>query len=246
MNLKKLFLLIFMSLIIFKLEAQTKQVDKQNLYWIRYYNQLSINNKITWHNEFEDRRFIEKNKQHHFIAHSRLHYKILPTTDVAFGVTFGLQSPQDPNATSNLVVPETRIVQEINYNNSITKRLSLQHRLRVDERFIHKNNGKELLDGYDFNFRFRFRIQASYKLNKENSKTTSTLKASDELMINFGKKIVYNQFDQNRIYVGFEQSLSKNISAELGYLHWYQQRASGNQFYNREIIRFTIFHKINL
>jgi hypothetical protein len=65
-------------------------------------------------------------------------------------------------------------------------------------------------------------------------------------MINVGKAIVYNQFDQNRIYVGIEQGLGKGISAEIGYLYWYQQRASGNQFFERDIIRFTLNHKIKL
>jgi hypothetical protein len=37
----------------FGLQAQTKQVINQSLYWVRYYNQLSINKKLTWHNEIK-------------------------------------------------------------------------------------------------------------------------------------------------------------------------------------------------
>lgn len=235
-------LLILLNIVV---KAQ-KIVSHQSLYWIRYYNQLSLNKKITWHNEIEDRRFFENNRQHHFIIHSRLHYKIYPNTDIVFGLTYSLQSPQDPNSLLNLVVPEIRPVQEINFSNQISKRLSIQQRLRIDERFIHKNNGKELIEGYDFNVRFRYRLQANYKFNNENSKLQTTLKVADELMINAGSKIIYNQFDQNRIYVGIEQGFSKHLSAELGYLHWYQQRASGNQFFDRDIIRLTLYHKIKL
>ena len=65
-------------------------------------------------------------------------------------------------------------------------------------------------------------------------------------MFNAGKQIIYNQFDQNRIYAGLEQGLIKNISAEIGYIYWYQQRATGNQFFDRNIIRFTLLHKIDL
>ena len=161
-------------------------------------------------------------------------------------MTYSLQSPQDPNATINVVVPEKRIVQEFNLSNSLSKRLTFQQRLRIDERFIHKNNGKELLDGYDFNFRFRYRLQASYRVNKLEAPKATILKLSNELMVNAGKNIIYNQFDQNRLYVGIEQGFGKGISAELGYLHWYQQRASGNQFFDRDIIRFTLNHKIKL
>jgi hypothetical protein len=246
MEQKKILFLGLLFILNFGIKAQTKQVTNQSLYWIRYYNQLSLSEKWTWHNEFEDRRFFEHNQQQHFIIHSRMHYKILQNADVALGLTYSLQSPQDPNAKSDLVVPEIRPVQEINYGTSITKRLTIQHRLRIEERFIQKNNGKVLSDGYDFNFRFRYRLQANYKLTKEESKKPTTLKLSNELMINAGNTIVYNQFDQNRACLGIEQSLSKNVSVELSYLHWFQQRATGYQFFDREIIRFTIYHKIKL
>ena len=50
-------------------------------------------------------------------------------------------------------------------------------------------------------------------------------------MVNQGKHIVINQLDQNRIYLGIERGFYKGLSVELGYLHWYQQRPSANQFF---------------
>lgn len=65
-------------------------------------------------------------------------------------------------------------------------------------------------------------------------------------MINAGQKIVYNTFDQNRIYAGLQYGFNKNITFELGYLNSFQQRAGGVDYYDRDIIRFTLYHKINL
>jgi hypothetical protein len=65
-------------------------------------------------------------------------------------------------------------------------------------------------------------------------------------MVNQGKHIVINQFDQNRIYLGIERGFYKGLSVELGYLHWYQQRPSVNQFFERNIIRLTVNHKTHL
>src|SRR4028119_506510 len=90
----------FLLLVIFlkpAAEAQ-KTVTNQSLYWLRYNNQLTINKKWTWNNEIDDRRFFENSRQHHLIMHSRLHYKIFRNFDVAFGLTYSLQSPQDPNS----------------------------------------------------------------------------------------------------------------------------------------------------
>jgi Protein of unknown function (DUF2490) len=240
----------FSFLLLFLLSSITavsqKNITNQSLYWLRYYNQLSINKKLTWHNEIDDRRFFDANKQHHLIMHSRLHYKFFQNVDAALGMTYSLQSPQDPASTSELVIPELRPVQEINIVNPVTKKFSLQHRFRIEERFIHKNDGKTLLDGYDFNFRFRYRLQVNYIISKIEEKKPLTLKIAEEIMVNAGEHIVYNSFDQNRLYVGFEKSLGKGFSAELGYLYWFQQRSSGNQYFERDIMRFTLYHKIKL
>jgi hypothetical protein len=221
-------------------------ITNQNLYWTRYYNQLSLNAKLTWHNEVDMRRFMDNSRLHHVIAHSHIHYKIAPNFDIGAGITYSQQSPQFSDATSTLVVPEIRPFQEITQSQTLGKRVTLSHRFRLDERFIRKNNGTELLDGTDFNFRFRFRPQLAINLSKLENKTPTNLKIADELMVNFGGEIVYNHFDQNRVYVGLEKVLSKNFSVEMGYLHWYQQRSSGKDFFDRNILRLTVLHKMKL
>ena len=230
----------------FSVLAQKKETTFQSLYWTRYYNQLTINEKLTWHNEIDNRTFFQNNRHHHFIMHSRLHRKLSKNMDVAFGITYSLQSPQDPNSNSTLIIPEIRPHQEINYVNSINKRWSIQQRFRLDERFFRRNNGTELMDGFDFNVRFRYRVQVNYKLSKPENLKPTTLKIADELMLNAGKNIVYNQFDQNRVYLAVEQVFNKNFSFELGYMNWYQQRALGYQFFKRDIFRLTLYHKIKL
>ena len=223
-----------------------KNITSQNIYWLRYYNQLSIGKSLVWHNEIEDRRFFEGNTQHHLIVHSHLHYKFYPNMDAALGLTYSLQSPHDPSAITRLTVPEIRPFQELSLTNPVNKRLSLLHRFRLDERFIHKNNGTTLLDGSDFNFRFRYRFQINYTLTKPEAKNPIITKLSDELMVNAGSNIVYNYFDQNRVYFGAEFGLSKHLAAELGYVWWFQQRSAGNQYFDRNIVRLTVLHRIKL
>lgn len=243
----KLFLVILLILITTIKVAEAQKISiNQNLYWLRYYNQLTLNKKYVWHNELEERRFFDKSKPNNRIIHSRLHYKLKPNLDVAAGLTYSLQNPQDPNSTSNLIIPEIRPVQELNYTISISKKLSLQQRFRIDERFIRKNDGQQLLEGYNFNFRFRLRLQLIFKLSEEKNKTQTTIKIANELMLNAGKNVVYNQFDQNRVYFGIQQDLNSSLALELGYLNQYQQKASGNQFLNRDIVRLSLYHRLTL
>jgi hypothetical protein len=224
--------------------AQRQNV-RQNLYWIRYANTTALRNpKLSVQFEAEGRRFMETNERHHFITHSRLHYRINPQLNVAGGITYSRQSSQFPFREENLVVPEIRLVQEANYNIPVSKRVSIQQRLRIDNRFIRRNNGRELLEGYYFNFRFRFRLQGSILLNKDLAKQPTILKISNEVMLNAGSRIVYNIFDQNRIYLGVEKRFSKALAGEIGYLHWYQQTSAGSLFFDRNIIRTTLFHNL--
>lgn len=191
------------------------------------------------------RRFIDNNNLHQVIFHSHLHYKVLPSIDVALGLTYSRQSPQFSDATTDLVIPEIRPFQEITHSQALSKRFTLSHRFRLDERFISKNDGKVLLDGYDFTLRYRYRIQGTILLSKKEDKTPTTAKISDELMLNSGGNIIYNHFDQNRIYVAIEQRISPTLALELGYLHWFQQRSSGKDFFDRNIYRLTIYHRLN-
>jgi hypothetical protein len=235
---------VLLSLSISSSYGQRQNVS-QNLFWMRYANTTALKNpKLSVQFESEGRRFFETKERHHFIMHSRLHYRVTPQFNVAGGITYSRQSSQFPFREDNLVVPEIRLVQEANYNIPVSRRFSIQQRLRIDNRFIRRNNGRELLEGHYFNFRFRFRLQGSILLNKDLTKNATLLKISNEVMLNSGSRIVYNIFDQNRIYVGVEKRFSRALSGEIGYLHWYQQTAAGSVFFNRNIMRTTLFHNI--
>jgi len=55
-----------------------------------------------------------------------------------------------------------------------------------------------------------------------------------------------NTFDQNRIYLAVNYKLNTSFAFELGYMNWFQQQKSGVDFYNRDILRLSIIHSIDL
>jgi Protein of unknown function (DUF2490) len=241
---KASYLLIITAFLLhsFAIKAQSKQVSQQNLYWLRYSSQISFSPKLSLQSEIENRRFFKHNRQHHFIFHNRLHYKF-SRVEVAGGFTYSWQSPQDPESMSQLTVPELRTVQELHYQTSASKKLSITHRFRVDERFIRRSDGIKLLEGYEFNWRFRYRLLASLKLDIFSENQPTQIKLANEIMVNAGKNILYNQFDQNRVIIAFEQNLNARTSIEFSYIYWYQQRTSGFQYYQRDISRLTLSQK---
>jgi len=234
-------------LVCFASKAQTdKNIDHQSLLWTRYYNQLTINNKWSLHTEFDNRIFINTNPTKENLYEMRLQgrYKINPNIEVGGGFAYFSVATQDPDVSFDFRIPEYRSQQDLIYKQDFGD-FTLNQRFQVEERFFHNANKEGLLPGTTYFWRFRYRLQGEYSCWKKENQYLKAI-VYDELMINGGQNVVKNTFDQNRIYAALQYGVNKNIALELGYLNSFQQRASGVDYFYRDIIRFTFFHKIKL
>lgn len=73
-----------------------------------------------------------------------------------------------------------------------------------------------------------------------NPKVPSVVLA-DDIAVQFGPKVVYNTFDQNRVFLGLRQTLGRSWSFDLGYMLVYQQRASGYQYDLNHTLRWFFY-----
>lgn len=225
--------------------AQTeKNVDHQSLLWARYYNLLTINEKWSVHSEFDNRIFINPVEENLYEFRVQGRYKINENIEVGAGFAYFSTATQTPEITFNFRIPEYRGQQDIIWKQDFNQ-FALFQRFQVEERFFHNSNNEGLLSGTTFFWRFRYKIQGEYNFWKKEAQYLKAI-VNDELMINGGENVVKNTFDQNRIYAAFQYGINKNIALELGYLNSFQQRVSGADYFDRDIIRFTFYHKINL
>ncbi|MBX0333711.1 DUF2490 domain-containing protein [Pontibacter sp. HSC-14F20] len=225
-------------------QSSGKKVTHQELIWFTYTNTLKFSPKWALISEIHERRFINPDRHHQFVLRSQARYALGENWEAVAGLTYFRQSPNDPNATQRLVVPELRPHVQLNYNQPLV-RFMITHRYRAEKRFFRNTADGELADGYNTNYRFRYRLGIEYHLTDIREQPLK-LKVSDELLINAGKNIIYNRFDQNRMYAGLNYAILNDLEVEAGYLNWYQQRPAGDQFYNRHIINLTISHRIDL
>ncbi|TRX38836.1 DUF2490 domain-containing protein [Flavobacterium sp. ZT3R18] len=240
----KIFRILCLLFICFVSRAQTeKNVDHQSLLWTRYYSHLTLNNKWSLHTEFDNRVFLKPTEENLYLIRLQGRYKINNEFETGGGFAYFSVATQDPDVTNDFNVPEYRTQQDITWKQDIG-RVTLNQRFQVEERFIHNANKEELLPGTTFSWRFRYRLQGEYSCWKKENQYLKAI-VYDELMINAGESIIKNTFDQNRIYAALQYGVNKNIALELGYLKSFQQRASGVDYFDRDIIRFTFFHKIN-
>ncbi|HWR94219.1 MAG TPA: DUF2490 domain-containing protein [Flavobacterium sp.] len=236
-----LFLILTFNFLFAQLE---KNIDHQSLFWSRYYNQLSINSQWSIHTEFDSRIFLNPLEENQYVFRIQGRYKVNKNIEIGAGFSYFSVATQNPEITYPYRIPEYRGQQDITWKQEYCN-FTLNQRFQIEERFIQNSNKEELLPNSTFFWRFRYRLQGEYLFSKKQSSFLKLI-VYDELMINAGENIVYNTFDQNRIYGAMQYGFNKNISLELGYLKSFQQRASGLNYYNRDIIRFTLYHKIFL
>jgi hypothetical protein len=239
--------LLFLLVVTNSVFAQ-KEITKQSLVWYGLFTTLEFNERWYFQNEIQERHFINPTAQHQFIVRSHMH-RILGKTgwEASISACFFFQNPNDPNAAVKLTVPEVRPHLEFVYKQKLDK-ITFDHRFRAEVRFFNNFNESrtELEDGFEYsNYRFRYKLQATIPLFKMDENRALKFKVSDELFINAGNKIVTNVFDQNRVYAGLNYDILNNLSFEVGYLNWFQQKPDGF-FFDRDILRFTVFHTLNL
>lgn len=238
------FLLFFLLTNVALFAQSDKNIDHQSILWTRYYNQLLLTEKWSLHSEFDNRVFLKPVEENLYVIRIQGRYKINDHLETGAGFAYFSVDTQVPEINPDYNTPEYRGQQDLTWKSNVNK-VTLIQRFQVEERFIHNANKEELLPGTTFFWRFRYRLQGDYTFWK---KEKQLLKAvlSDEIMFNFGKKIIKNTFDQNRIYAAIHYGLNSNLAFELGYLNSFQRRSNGIDYFNRDIIRFSIFHKIKI
>ena len=133
---------------------------------------------------------------------------------------------------------EERIYQQAQITSKIGT-VSVLQRLRNEQRWQQKMVNDQWSGDYRFTNRIRY--LASFTIPVFSNKKMPSLVLSDELLIHFGKEVVYNTFDQNRFFVGIKQVVNPKLSFDFGYMNVYQQKYSGYQYDCNHTLRLFFY-----
>ncbi len=127
-------------------------------------------------------------------------------------------------------------------------RFRITQGFRLEQRFRRKTvPGDALAKGFTYNGRFRYAITAMLPLSdKAFAANTVSLVVNNEFFLNFGGRIVYNYFDQNRFFAGINYHISPSANLQLGYLNVFQQLPAGNQYRSINAPRIFFFHSLDV
>lgn len=225
-------------------QSAAKEVHHREQLWLGYFNQTRLTNKFGFWVDVHYRQtdnFVGRPFQ--FIFRPALTYFIKDNLRFNVGYAFVNHFPAKGLDTSR---PEHRGWQQIWWNQKYSGLTTLQW-LRFEQRFNRKIANDELLDGYNFNYRLRYNMSFFIPLKgKELAAKTPFLAIMNEVFLNFGGKIVYNTFDQNRFFAGVGYQFTSHLNAQLGYMNVFQQEASGNKYMSTNAIRLFFFHSLDL
>lgn len=227
------------------LSAQKITTSHQQI-WAAYANQTRLTNKVGVWLEGQLRTkedFAEDLSTG--IARAGVTYYLNDATKLTAGYAYVHHYPG--NNHPGVARPEHRPWQQLQWHTKYP-RVRLMQWLRVEERFLRRiKDADELAEGHNFNYRVRYNFLFNTPLGK-NAFTPGSVSfvLNNEVHLNFGKEIVFNTFDQNRLFTGFNYHVNAHDQLQAGYLYLYQQQAAGNRYRYIHAARITYLHNLDL
>ncbi len=228
------------------LAQATKQIHVEEQTWLGYFNQTRFSNRwgIWFDGHFRATEHFVKEPSK-LLLRTGLTYYVTDDLKLTNGYTFVNHFPEQGHA--RISQPEHRIWQQIQLHTKYGKVRTMQW-LRLEERFRRRiKNDDELGEGYAFDTRLRYNYLLNIPLSKKGIVPhTFSVVLNDEIFINLGPGIVYNKFDQNRLFAGLGYQLSDHSNLQVGYLNVTQQLAAGNTYRSIHAIRLFFFQNLDL
>ncbi len=136
-------------------------------------------------------------------------------------------------------VNEHRLYQQAIFTTKLGSTNLLQ-RVRNEQRWQQIIADDKPTGDWRFTNRVRYLISVTIPVSKNQWVPKPVI--AEEILFHFGKPIVYNTFDQNRLFLGIRQKLSSNLNFDFGYMNVYQQKFSGFQYDMNHTIRLFFYY----
>ena len=225
-------------------QTPTKTVHNREQAWVAYFNQTRLTDKwglwLDVHYRMTD-NFVSRPLQ--LLIRPGVTYFIKDNLRATAGYGLIEHYPAKGLQTTRT---EHRIWQQISWNQKYP-RLATTQWLRLEERYNEKvaNDVKTGRYIYTWRTRYNFSFFVPLKGNDIGPKVPYVA-LQNELFLSFGKNVVYNTFDQNRLFIGMGYQFNSNLNAQLGYMNVFQQNGSGNDYFSSHTIRLYVYHSVDL
>lgn len=205
----------FLLVLLLAANVNAQKTDTGN--WFLYFGNQKINNRWNWHNEVQYRNYNFAGDLEQLLLRTGIGYNLSENNNnLLLGYAYIHSETYVAGTDDKLETDEHRIFQQF-----ITKqqfgRINIQHRYRVEERFVKD----------DFKLRLRYFLSLNIPINKKvMEKNAVYASAYNEIFLNTEQ----NQFDRNRLYGGIGYCFNKSIKIEAGIMSQMMANNSRAQF----------------
>lgn len=189
-----------LSLVFTKIQAQ-KSADKQLGTWYMYNGSHKISEKYSLKTMAHLRYFELASEFQQEIYRLGINYIFNPKSNLTLGVSYS--TGDLAYDTSSIDLYESRLYEDLNLK-SIWRKFTAKHRIRLEQRFIHKNITIDQFQNW-----VRYDLNISYPLSK-----VWSAYVFNELFLNLNKS---KRFAQNWTGAGFLYKLNNHIKLRAGY-----------------------------
>jgi len=191
--------------------------DSQSGNWLMYFGNQKINDRWNWHNEIQYRNYNFVGDLEQLLLRTGIGYNLSANNNnLLLGYAYIHSEPYIAGTDEKSNVNEHRIFQQFITRQQFS-RFYLQHRYRIEERFIED----------DFKMRFRYFLGLNIPLNKKEMVSKAVyLSLYNEIFIQPKSPV----FDRNRIYGAIGYVFSKNIRIEAGWMTQLLEKSHRGQF----------------
>ena len=236
---KKVLPLVFviLSINILKAQVQQKEINEQSQAWVSINSTVRVYKNWGFIADAHVRRTNFAADPSFFFLRGGINYWVKDNFTLVAGYGRMWVAPSTEGwhhfAVENRVYEQAQIVQK-------TKHFVFLNRLRNEQRWQEKIAADTFTGNYKFTDRIRYLINVNAILFK--NRYYPSLVVADELCVQFGKEVVYNTFDQNRMFFGLKQNISKPLSFDIGYMWVYQQLPKGYQYGSYHTFRLFFYY----
>jgi hypothetical protein len=241
LKIKLIILVIFFPIIAFGQAQTEKVINQQTQSWVSINTLTKFSNHwgiiadahIRCNEIFKDNNF--------YFVRGGMSYIPNSLVSITGGYAHMWLAPTNPDWST--FSDENRIYQQVQLNTKAGK-VNILQRIRNEQRWQEKITNDEPAGENRFTDRVRYLISFNIPVFKK--KMAPQLVLSDEILIHFGKEVVYNTFDQNRLFIGIKQAINPKLSFDFGYMNVYQQKYSGCQYDMNHTLRLFFYLNTSL
>lgn len=241
MNFRLLPLLIFIFAgINASLFAQSEQVYPQSGgYWVGYFGDNKINSRFGIHSEVQARNYGIDQSVETLLLRAGLNVYLNPSTMVTAGYGYIYGDPTSDDVIASQT-SENRIWQQLILRNR-TRNIFLEHRYRLEQRFIHNRTSET----HQTDHRVRYRFQTIFPLYSIDPYLRHWfVSVNNEIMVNL-KSEPSELFDRNRFFAGIGYQVSPKMNFQLGYMNQFAKSGGRTKGHTDNLVQFSVSYNMD-